>query len=223
MRVAIAGAGSVGRSIAAELSGSGHEVLLIDRDTRAIGLDELPRAEWLLADACELSSLEDAHIGEFDAVVAASSDDKANLVVSLLAKTEFAVPRVVARINDPANEWLFTDAWGVDVAVSPPRLIAALVEDSDEVNEAGEAMALMSLPETDLLEFTLPEDGAHVDRPVRELVPSLPEDIVLVAVVRQGQVRAPSAETVLRTGDDLVFLSSAQSVDELGELLVPQV
>lgn len=222
MRVAIAGAGSVGRSIAAELSGSGHEVLLIDRDSRAIGLDELPHAEWLLADACELSSLENAHIGEFDAVVAASSDDKANLVVSLLAKTEFAVPRVVARINDPANEWLFTDAWGVDVAVSPPRLIAALVEDPGGGNEAGEAMALMSLPDTDLLEFTLPADGAHVDRPVAELVPALPEDIVLVAIVRQGRVRSPSAETTLRSGDDLVFLSSAESVQELGELLVPE-
>ncbi|MBB4932196.1 trk system potassium uptake protein TrkA [Lipingzhangella halophila] len=222
MRVAIAGAGSVGRSIAAELTGSGHEVLLIDRDSRAIGLDELPRAEWLLADACELSSLEDARIGEFDALVAASSDDKANLVVSLLAKTEFAVPRVVARINDPGNEWLFTDAWGVDVAVSPPRLIAALVEDSTGVNEAGEAMALMSLPDTDLLEFTLPEDGAHVDRPVRELAPDLPEDIVLVAIVREGRVRPPAAETLLRSGDDLVFLSSAGSVQELGELLVPE-
>ncbi|WP_046471198.1 potassium channel family protein [Allosalinactinospora lopnorensis] len=221
MRVAIAGAGSVGRSIAAELTGSGHEVLLIDRDSRAIGLDELPNVEWLLADACELSSLEDARLGEFGAVVAASSDDKANLVVSLLAKTVFGVPRVVARINDPSNEWLFTEAWGVDVAVSPPRLIAALVEESTGMNEAGEAMALMSLPDTDLLEFTLPEDGAHVGRPVRELVPDLPEDIVLVAVVREGRVRPPAPETVLEPGDELVFLSSAESVQELGGILVP--
>ncbi|MDA8369085.1 MAG: TrkA family potassium uptake protein [Nocardiopsaceae bacterium] len=221
MRVAIAGAGSVGRSIATELSDSGHEVLLIDRNSRAIDVDELPRVEWLLADACELSSLEDARLADFDAVVAASSDDKVNLVVSLLAKTEFGVPRVIARINDPSNEWLFTDAWGVDVAVSPPRLIAALVDDQAGVNEAGDASALLSLPETDLLEFTLPPGTPHAGHPVRDLVLRLPANIVLVAVVREGQVRAPSPETVLSTGDDLVFLSSAESVDELGELLAP--
>ena len=221
MRVAIAGAGSVGRSIAAELSESGHEVLLIDRDTRAIGVDELPRAEWLLADACELASLEDARLADFDAVVAASSDDKVNLVVALLAKTEFGVPRVIARINDPRNEWLFTDAWGVDVAVSPPRLIASLVDDPALADEAPDAAAV-SLPETDLLEFTLPPGAPHAGRPVRELLPGLPEDIVLVAVVRDGRVRPPSPTTVLEPGDDLVFLSSAASVEELGALLAPE-
>lgn len=221
MRVAIAGAGSVGRSIAAELSESGHEVLLIDRDTRAIGVDELPRAEWMLADACELSTLEDARLADFDTMVAASSDDKVNLVVCLLAKKEFGVKRTIARINDPDNEWLFTDSWGVDVAVSPPRLIASLVDDVAEVNEAGDAMALMSLPETDLLEFTLPPDTPHAGRPVGELTPALPEDIVLVALVREGRVQPPAPETVLAAGDDLVFLSSAESVDELGVLLAP--
>ncbi|WP_067968831.1 potassium channel family protein [Nocardiopsis trehalosi] len=222
MRVAIAGAGSVGRSIAAELSESGHEVLLIDRDTRAIGVDELPRVEWLLADACELASLEDARLADFDAVVAASSDDKVNLVVALLAKTEFGVPRVIARINDPRNEWLFTDAWGVDVAVSPPRLIASLVDDPAALADEAPDAAAVSLPETDLLEFTLPPGTPHAGRPVRELLPGLPEDIVLVAVVRDGRVRPPAPTTVLEPGDDLVFLSSAASVEELGALLAPE-
>ncbi|MFC3997772.1 potassium channel family protein [Nocardiopsis sediminis] len=222
MRVAIAGAGSVGRSIAAELSDSGHEVLLIDRDTRAIGVDELPRVEWLLADACELASLEDARLAGFDAVVAASSDDKVNLVVSLLAKREFGVGRVIARINDPRNEWLFTDAWGVDLAVSPPRLIAALVDEPIAVEDEGAPGAQEpALSETDLLEFTLPAGSPHAGRPVRDLLPGLPEGIVLVAVVHGGDVRPPSPETPLAAGDDLVFLSSADAVDELDALLAP--
>ncbi|MFD0774191.1 potassium channel family protein [Streptomonospora algeriensis] len=219
MRVAIAGAGSVGRSIAAELSESGHEILLIDRDSRAIGVDELPQAEWLLADACELSSLEDARLADFDSVVAASGDDKVNLVVSLLAKTEFEVRRVVARINDPRNEWLFSDSWGVDVAVSPPRMMAALVEEPDDEDEPADAVNALSLPQTDLLEFTLPAESPHSGRPLGELVPKLPEDIVLVALVRGGRVLQPAPGTPLQGGDDLVFLSSAGSVEELGELL----
>jgi len=129
MRVAIAGAGNVGRSIALELLGNGHEVLLIEREPRAMKVDTVPTAEWLLADACELETLVQARVQTCDVVVAASGDDKVNLVVSLLAKTEFGVDRVVARVNHPKNEWLFNESWGVDVSVSSPRLLAAVVEE----------------------------------------------------------------------------------------------
>ena len=126
MRITIAGAGAVGRSIATELLENGHEVLLIDNQPRKIKVDTVPRAEWLLADACEISSLDDAQLQRSQVVIAATGDDKVNLVVSLLAKTEYGVPRVVARVNHPGNEWLYNESWGVDVAVSTPRLLSAL-------------------------------------------------------------------------------------------------
>jgi trk system potassium uptake protein TrkA len=135
VRVAIAGAGNVGRSIARELLANGHKVLLIDRDPRAIKPDSVPGAEWLLADACEVDSLEEARIDRCDVAIAATGDDKANLVHSLLAKTEFAVPRTVARVNHPSNEWMFDDVWGVDVSVSTPRLMCALVEEAVTVGD----------------------------------------------------------------------------------------
>src|ERR671917_1053881 len=125
MRVTIAGAGAVGRSIATELIDFGHQVMLIERDINQLDPAEVEAAEWVLADACELASLEEAGLERSDAVIAATGDDKVNLVVSLLAKTEFAVRRVVARVNDPRNEWLFNDNWGVDVALSTPRPLAA--------------------------------------------------------------------------------------------------
>src|SRR2546430_10702832 len=135
MRVAIAGAGAVGRSIAAELVAGEHEVMLIEREARQFEPHTVEQAEWVLADACELASLEEAGLQTCDVVIAASGDDKVNLVVSLLAKTVFAVRRVVARVNNPANEWLFTDAWGVDVAVSTPRMLAAMVEEAVSVGD----------------------------------------------------------------------------------------
>ncbi len=130
MRVTIAGAGAVGRSIARELIDNGHQVLLIDKSPNAIRPERVPDAEWLLADSCELSSLEEAQLDKCDVVIAATGDDKANLVTSLLAKTEFGVPRTVGRVNHPNNEWLFTEAWGVDVNVSTPRIMSALVEEA---------------------------------------------------------------------------------------------
>jgi trk system potassium uptake protein len=142
MRVAIAGAGAVGRSIARELIDNGHHVLLIDKEPDKVDPKRIPGADWLLADACEVENLENAKLEEYEVVVGATGDDKVNLVVSLLAKTEFSVRRVVARINHPANEWLFTEAWGVDVAVSTPRVLAALVEEAVEV---GDIVRLFSL------------------------------------------------------------------------------
>ncbi len=101
MRVVIAGAGSVGRSIARELLRNGHHVLLIDRDADAERVAKVPDASWLQADACEIDSLTEAGLADCDVVVAATGDDKVNLVLSLLAKTEFGVPRTVARVNNP--------------------------------------------------------------------------------------------------------------------------
>ena len=127
MRIAIAGAGNAGRAIARELISNGHQVLLIDKNPKSLKMESVPSAEWLLADACEISSLDKAKLDSCQVMVAATGDDKVNLVASLLAKTEYGVPRVVARVNHPKNEWLFDSSWGVDVAVSTPRIIAALV------------------------------------------------------------------------------------------------
>jgi len=161
MRVAIAGAGSVGRSVARELLENGHEVLLVDKDPAAIKRASVPNAQWLLADACEVTSLEEAGLHECQVVVAATGDDKVNLVVSLLAKTEYGVPRTVARVSNPKNEWMFDEAWGVDVAVSMPRLMTALVEEAVSV---GDLVRIFTFQQsnTDMLELTLPADSPVV-------------------------------------------------------------
>ncbi len=221
MRIAIAGAGSVGRSIAAELASSGHDVLLIDRDTRAIGVDDLPQVEWLLADACELATLEDARLGDFDVVIAASSDDKVNLVVSLLSKTEFAVERVIARINDPDNEWLFNDSWGVDLAVSPPRLIADLVEGLPEEETEPEGV-LPPLPGAEIAESVLHAESPFAGGPESDLTDSLPPGAALVAVVGPGGVRPPDPGKTLSVGNTVVFLAEPEALTALEELLSPQ-
>jgi len=218
MRVAIAGAGAVGRSIAQELIGNGHQVLLIDKNPESIKPDRVPKAEWLLADSCELSSLEEARLELCDVVIAATGDDKANLVTSLLAKTEFAVPRTVGRVNHPNNEWLFTEAWGVDVNVSTPRIMSALVEEAVSV---GDLVRLFTFRQgnANLVEMTLPEDSPYVGKPVG-LVP-WPENCSLVTILRDGQVYTPSAEQPVEAGDELLFVAAADAEEDLEHLLAP--
>jgi len=212
MRVAIAGAGNVGRAIARELLDNGHQVLLIDKDPKAFKLESVPEAEWLMADACEISSLDNAKLTSCQVLIAATGDDKVNLVASLLGKTEYGVPRVVARVNHPKNEWLFDAAWGVDVAVSTPRIISALVEEAVSV---GDVVRLFSFQngQANLVELTLPDDSSCVGKTVEEV--PLPEQSVLSAIVRDGRVIAAKPHDVFSAGDELLFIASAKAESEL--------
>jgi trk system potassium uptake protein TrkA len=216
MRVAIAGAGAVGVSIAKELIENGHEVLLIDKDPKAIRVYGVPGAEWLLADACEITALDDAALERCNVVIAATGDDKANLVTSLLAKTEYGVPRVVARINLPSNEWLFNESWGVDVAVSTPRLLSALVEEAVSV---GDLVRLMTFRQSDasLVEMTMPADAPLAGQRVGSV--GWPADTALVAILRDGRVIVPSPDDPLEGGDELLFVTSQDVEAELARLL----
>ena len=216
MRVAIAGAGNVGRSIAAELLGNGHSVLLIEREQRAMKTASVPQAEWLLGDACELDSLSSARLHECDVVVAATGDDKVNLVLSLLAKTEFGVDRVVARVNHPKNEWLFNESWGVDVSVSSPRLLAAVVEEAVSV---GDLVRLLTFRQgqANLVELTLAPDAQIVGRTVGSV--TWPVDSALVAILREGRVITPSPDAALEAGDELLLVATSEVEDELDVLL----
>ena len=216
MRVVIAGAGNVGRSIANELIGNGHHVLLIEKEQRAMKEQTVPDAEWLLADACELSQLEKANLEDCQVVVAATGDDKVNLVVSLLAKTEFGVPRVVARVNHPKNEWLFNEGWGVDVSVSTPRLLTALVEEAVTV---GDLVRLLTFQHggANLSELRLATDSPILGKTVGEV--AWPPDSALVAILREGNVLMPTPQMPLEAGDELLVVATSDRDAELDVLL----
>ena len=217
MRIAIAGAGNVGRAIARELLDNGHQVLLIDRDPKALKIDSVPDAEWLMADACEIASLDNAQLNNCQVLVAATGDDKVNLVASLLGKTEYGVPRVVARINPPKNEWLFDQSWGVDVAVSTPRIIAALVEEAVSV---GDVVRLFSFRkgQANLVEITLPDSSICIGKTIEEV--ELPEDASLAAIVRDGRVISPTPSDLFIAGDELLFVASTEAEDKIRDCFI---
>ncbi|WP_420175120.1 potassium channel family protein [Luteococcus sp. OSA5] len=218
MRIVIAGAGNVGRSIARELIANGHQVLLVDRDPKAIRTESVPRAEWLLADACELDTLTEARLDTCDVCIAATGDDKANLVHSLLAKTEFGVPRTVGRVNHPENEWMFDDVWGVDVAVSTPRIMSALVEEAVSIGDLVRIFTFQS-GSANLVELTLPAESPRVGQLLRDI--TLPGDAVLVAMIRGGRALTPDPSRALQESDELLFVVSPEHERALAQLLSP--
>jgi trk system potassium uptake protein len=219
VRVVIAGGGKVGRFIASQLGSAGHDVLVLERDpsTVAEGMAEAgPGVVWQRGDACEVSALDAAHVSEADVVAAVTGDDEDNVVIALLAKQEFGVPRCVARVNDPDNEWMFNESWGVDVAVSTPHLLTGLVTQAVSV---GTLTRLLSLGqgEARLDEITLAESSPAVGHEIQGL--GFPRDSTVVAVLRQQRVVVPRGDTVLRAGDEVLVLVTESSEEQVREVL----
>jgi trk system potassium uptake protein TrkA len=217
MKIAIAGAGNVGRFMAKDLLRLGHTVILIDQNAELIQKHQHRiAATWVVADATEPLTLQGACLSTCDVMVAATGDDKVNLVSSLLAKQEFGIRRVVARVNHPNNEWLFNESWGVDESVSPPHLLTSLVEEAVVV---GDLVTLLRLEQGKVLlvEVTLAETSPAVGKVLGEL--NLPRDTVVTAIIRAGHVVIPRGETPMMVGDEVLALTTMEHYAELETLL----
>lgn len=214
MRVVIAGGGAVGRHLAADLLARNHEVVLVEQDPVALDKARIweDNIELILGDACEPWVLEAARLSTADVMVAVTGDDEDNLVTSLLAKQEFGVPRVLARVNHPKNEWMFTEQWGVDASVSPPHILTAMVEEAVTV---GDLIRILPLERgrISVVELKLPVNSPNAGRPLFEL--RLPADAAIVALVRESHVLIPQPETVMAAGDEIVALTSPQAESAL--------
>jgi trk system potassium uptake protein len=222
MRVVVTGAGNIGRYLSADLAARGHQVTLIDQNPSVVEdvREMVPDVNVILGDACEPWVLEGAELAKAEVVVAATGDDEDNLVTSLLAKQEFAVPRVLARVNHPKNEWMFNEQWGVDAAVSPPHLLTSMVEEAVTV---GDLVRLIRLEggRISIVEMTLAEGSPSVGRPLYEL--RMPPDSAIVAILRDGHVVIPQPETVVTAGDEVVALASATAESMLHNAITGQL
>ena len=219
MRIVVAGAGNIGRHLANDLNERGHQVTVIEQDPAVVERAQVdaPGVSFVLGDACEPWVLDKAEVRTSDVMVAATGDDEDNLVISLLSKQEYGVPHVVARVNHPKNEWLFTEAWGVDVPMSPPHVLTALVEEAVTV---GDLVRLLKLErgQVTLVELTIDETAPVAGRPIYEL--RLPQDSAIVAILRRGHVVIPQPETQLVAGDEILAIATQEAEERLRAALM---
>ncbi|MEV0304331.1 potassium channel family protein [Streptomyces prasinus] len=213
MKALIAGAGRLGTQIAQVLAAARNDVTLVDiDDDRITELEGRLPVRIMVGDACEPTFLEHAGALAADLVIATTGNDEDNLVISLLAKRQFAVPRVAARVNDEENTWLFDQNWGVDTAVPAATPLISLIE---EATGATDTVALLRLSKAgvDVIETAITPQSRAAGHTLAEI--SLPAGTVIATVIREGQPTVPAPGMRLQPGDELLVVSHAATEQEI--------
>jgi trk/ktr system potassium uptake protein len=213
MKAVIAGAGRLGTELAAVLAAAGNEVTLIDldEDKLASAAAHIP-ARLVTGDACEPYLLEEAGARAADLLVATTWDDEDNLVISLLAKRQFAIGRVVARVNDPDNAWLFDQRWGVDAAIPSATPLISLIQ---EATGTADTVTLLRLARAgvNLIATVIGPRSRTAGEPVGEI--RLPERCLVAAVIRDGTPTVPDPSFRLQAGDEVLIVAQATSEPDI--------
>jgi trk system potassium uptake protein TrkA len=219
MRVLIVGGGRVGQHLAAALAGSGHVVAVVDRDADVCGQVQRLAIEAICGDACTMECLEAAQIRRRDVLVAVTGVDENNLVAAFLARREYNVPRIIARVNDPANAYLYTPDCGVDVAVSQAHLLSTIVQ---EELSLGAMVTLASLRggKVAVVEERLPPRSGLVGRTLATV--SLPPHTAIVAVLRGGVLLPSEPNLTFQDGDEIVAVADVGAEPALAALIGSQ-
>jgi len=218
MFAVIVGGGRGGSYLAQDLQSQGYQVKVVDRRPDVVAkLRQEIDGEVICGDGCSPQILEQVDTGKADLVVAVLHDDEDNLVVCRMAKHHFHVRRVIARVNNPRNQWLYTKAWGVDVAISQVHLTAKVIE--EEIG-LGELVTLLKLNrgEAALVELFLPEASPCRGKVIRDL--NLPADTVIASVIRGGKLLVPRGDTRLESGDEILAISTVAAEQALKDILV---
>lgn len=220
MYVLIIGGGKVGARLAALLLSGGNRVKVIEvRREELPALErDLPLDAVLRGNGTDPLVLETAGIRQANVVAAVTGTDEINLVAAGLARFEFGVPRVIARVNDPKNAWMFTPKMGIDVVLNQADLLAHLIA---EEMSLGEMMTLLKLRKG---EYSLVEEKVHPDSTaagvaIRDL--ALPAECVVTAVIRKGTLLIPRGDLVLQPSDEVLALVHSSEAEKLAAILGP--
>jgi trk system potassium uptake protein TrkA len=218
MLAVIVGGGRGGSYLAHDLQSQGYQVKVVDRRPEIVArLRQEIEGEVVCGNGCSPQVLEQIGLAKASLIVALTHDDEDNLVICRLAKHHFNVPRVIARVNNPRNEWLYTKAWGVDVPISQVHLTSKVIE--EEIG-LGELVTLLKLNrgEAALVEMRLPEASPCRGKAIREL--NLPTDTVIASVIRDGKLLVPRGDTRLESDDEILAISTVAAEKALRDILV---
>jgi len=222
MYVLVVGGGNTGSHLARLLLDAGHKVKVIEQ--RPVPLErlrtEIPPDCIMVGDGSSPLTLEQADISTAHVLAAVTGADETNLVVTSLARFEFNVPRVIARINNPKNAWLFTAEMGVDIALNQADLLAHLIEEEMSV---GDMMTLFQIRrgQYSVVEEKVAPGAKGIGVLLKDM--GLEQQCVIAAIIRDGKMMLPRADSIFQEGDEILAVASPQGAKRLAELLAHPV
>jgi len=218
MFVIVVGGGNTGSQLTKYLLEAGHTVRVIDERPAVLAKlsRELPAEIIITGDGSSPVILEKAGIHEAQVLAAVTGSDETNLVVTSLARFEFNVPRVIARINNSKNAWLFTPEMGVDVSLNQAEILARL---SVEEMSIGDMMTLLKLThgKYSLVEEKIEEGSPAIGQAISDL--DLPCNCIISGIIRRGELVLPRGVTTLEAGDEVLALVDSAAREPLARLL----
>lgn len=216
----IVGGGRVGSYLAEQLLADGHRVSVVEKRQEILGKlhKEVPQAQIVEGDGSDPEILEKAGANKADLLAAVTGEDEDNVVIGQLAKYTFKVGRVIARVNNPKNEWLFTPQWGIDVAVSAVHIIAKIIQEEATL---GDIITLLKLKKgaISLVELNISQESKAAGKAIKEL-PLPPETALITAILRDGEIIVPKGETVIQPNDQILALSTTANEEKLKKALL---
>ncbi|MCX7831612.1 MAG: TrkA family potassium uptake protein [Actinobacteria bacterium] len=216
MKIVIIGGGKTGTYLARTLADEKQNLIIIDKNKEVVGkLREMGFKAYAL-DACDPIQLSQTEIMNADVAAVVTGHDEDNLVISNLLKKIFNVKRVVARINHPLNEWIFTDQWGVDIGVSSTHIISDLLLEEMRLRKAIEILKIKG-GTVSVVEVTLDSQSRLSGKKISEV--KLPPNSLIITVIRDGRFIVPDGNFVLSAGDEILAITSAENEKELAEVL----
>ena len=222
MYVIIVGGGNTGSYLAHLLLEAGHRVKIIEERSALLEKlkKEVPPETIMVGDGSSPLVLEQADVSTSHVLAAVTGSDDTNLVVTSLARFEFNVPRVIARINNPKNAWLFTREMGVDIALNQADILARLVV---EEMSLGDMMTLFKIRRGNysVVEEKIPPGAKAIGLALKNL--DLAEYCVIAAIIRDGKMTLPRGDSILQAGDEIIAVASSEGAKKLSELLAHPV
>lgn len=213
----ILGGGRTGSYIAQDLLSAGHKVIIIERKRETFEkVKKEINTEVLLGDGSNPTLLAEAGIRKADIVIAVTSQDEDNLVIARLAKLEYNVKKVIARVNHPKNYKIFTKEWGVDVAVSATHIISKLIEEEATIGDLVTLLKLQS-GEVALVEARLDNDSPLIGKEIKHI--GFPPDCVVVSIIREKKIIFPKGHTVFNQDDEVLILTNIENEERLSQIL----
>ncbi|WP_423223265.1 potassium channel family protein [Candidatus Amarolinea aalborgensis] len=218
MFVVIVGGGRTGTQLATLLLAQNHDVRVVESRSEILARihRELPTETIYEGNTTDPNVLEQAGIKTADVVAAVTNNDADNLAICFLARSRYKVGRTIARVNNPRSAWLFDQKFHVDVALNAAEILSGLIE---EEMSLGDMMTLLKLRRGNyaIVEQKVPAGAKGLGIALKDL--ALPEQCIIAAIVRQGEIVLPRGITAFEVGDEVLAVTDSQGAQQLAELL----